>query len=89
MQFHLVDLRTDGKFGVSDELVGKGFWDFLKIDNYDKEVYSKNHKTIYGKESDWKYDKDYLVGSGFEKEGKNLPFHEIYVMLKVMKGVTH
>lgn len=85
--FHLVDKRTNGKFGMSDELLGKGFWDFLKIDNYDnEEVYSKNHKTIFGKESDWKYDKDYLVGSGFEKEGENLPFHEIYAMLKVMKN---
>jgi len=86
--FHLVDLRTDGKFGMSDELIGKGFWDFLKINNYDnEEVYYKNYETIYGKESDSKkYDKDYLVGSEFEKEGENLPFHEIYAMLKIMKN---
>jgi hypothetical protein len=85
--FHLVDFREDGKFGVSDKLIGEGFWDFLNIDIYDDDdEYNKNYKNIFGNVPDWKYDKDYLVGQEFSKEGENLPLHEIYTMLKVMKN---
>ena len=79
--FHLVDLRTDGKLGMSDELVGKGFWDFLKPDLYDNEdEYDKNYRKIFGQDpKTGKYDKEYLMGT-------DLTYHEIYVMLKVMKN---
>ena len=77
---HLVDLRTDGKFGMSDELIGSGFWDFLKPDLYDNEdEYNKNYQKIFGDPKNMKYDKDYLMG-------KDLTYHEIYAMLKVMKN---
>ena len=85
--FHLIDLRTDGKFGVSDELVGKGFWDFLKPDLYDNDdEYIKNYKKIFGEDPKrMKYDKDYLMGKD-SVDSTNDTYHELYVMLKLMKN---
>ena len=85
--FHLIDLRTDGKFGVSDELVGKGFWDFLKPDLYDNDdEYIKNYKKIFGEDpKSMKYDKDYLMGKD-SVDSTNDTYHELYVMLKLMKN---
>ena len=85
--FHLVDLRTDGKLGMSDELVGKGFWDFLKPDLYDNDdEYIKNYKKIFGEDPKrMKYDKDYLMGKD-SVDSTNDTYHELYVMLKLMKN---
>jgi hypothetical protein len=80
--FHLVDHETDNEWGVSKELVSKGYWDFLKIQKYDDKTYNDNFSKIFGKDpSTTKYDKNYIMGDEEEPT-----FHEAYAHLKTMKN---